>query len=187
MQQSPSWEANRFVVSQQISRILWYTKVHYHILQCPTPVPILSQPNPVHTPISHFLKIHPNIILPSMPGSLQRSLLVCPDTQFKIQELCHYVPAIRLSTRNKLHVARQSNASFDSEWTTPDTRPPPGSLLSQAVFQKLHMVTACIISETMNSQYPPLKVCWHMSTVVCRNKDYVWEMLRFPIQFQQNV
>jgi hypothetical protein len=37
------------------------------------PVHILSQLNPVHTPTSHFLKIHLNIILLSIPGSPQWS------------------------------------------------------------------------------------------------------------------
>ena len=57
MQQSPSWEANRFSASQEIPCILWNPKVHYHSHKCPSPVPILSQLNPVHTPTSHLLII----------------------------------------------------------------------------------------------------------------------------------
>jgi hypothetical protein len=45
MEQSPSWEADRCVASQEISRVLYN-----RIQNFSPPVSILSQPNPVHTP-----------------------------------------------------------------------------------------------------------------------------------------
>jgi hypothetical protein len=48
MEQSPSWEANRFAASQEIPYILWKPNIHYRIHKCLPPVSILRQLNPVH-------------------------------------------------------------------------------------------------------------------------------------------
>ena len=73
MVQSPSSEANWFAASREIPHISRNTKVHYRTHKYPPPVSILGQPNPVHTPTSHLLEIHPNIIHPSTPRSPQWS------------------------------------------------------------------------------------------------------------------
>ena len=62
MEQSPSWEGNRFSVTQEISRVLWNRKVHHRIYKSHL-VLSWSQIDPAHA-ASHFSKIHFNIILP---------------------------------------------------------------------------------------------------------------------------
>ena len=74
MVQSPSWEANWFAASQEIPRISRNPKVHYRTHKRPPPVSILGQTNPIHTPTSHLVEIHPNIIQPSTPRSPQWSI-----------------------------------------------------------------------------------------------------------------
>ena len=65
MEQSPSCEANRFSADEEI--LIFYDSEASTI--CPYPHP----DHPAHASPSYFLKIHFNIILPSMPVSYEWS------------------------------------------------------------------------------------------------------------------
>jgi hypothetical protein len=72
--QNASWEAHRFLASQEIPRSLWNPKVHYGRHKCPPPVPFPEPARSNSYPHIAFPKIHLNIILPSKPGSPKWSL-----------------------------------------------------------------------------------------------------------------
>jgi hypothetical protein len=74
MVQSPSWAANWFEPSQEISRISRNPKIYYRTHNRPPPVSNLDQSNPAHIPTSHLLEIRPNINHPSTPMFPQRFL-----------------------------------------------------------------------------------------------------------------
>ena len=62
MEQSPSWEANRY---SKIPRILWNLKVHYRVHKSPSPVTILSQIESVYHPFPHHSTSRRTILISS--------------------------------------------------------------------------------------------------------------------------
>jgi len=71
---SPSWQSNIRSACQEIIRLIWNPKVHYHVHKGTPLVPVLSQMNPVHILSIYFFKIRSNIIRPSKPRSSEWSL-----------------------------------------------------------------------------------------------------------------
>ena len=54
---------------QLVKKFLAFYGTRNRIHKCPSPVPILTQIDPIHPPTSYFLKIYLHIILPFTPGS----------------------------------------------------------------------------------------------------------------------
>jgi hypothetical protein len=62
MEQSSSQEVNSHSANQEIPRLLWNPKVHYHVHNRPPLAPILSQMNQIHTFAPYFPKIYSIVI-----------------------------------------------------------------------------------------------------------------------------
>jgi hypothetical protein len=75
MEHRPPWEANSFLVSQEIPRILWNLEFHYSIHNSLPIVPILNQLNPVHNPVLNSVLKLSNILIKSTSYLLKKDIM----------------------------------------------------------------------------------------------------------------
>jgi hypothetical protein len=68
MKQSPTWDSNVHLDSQEILRLLWNPKVSHRVYS-PTTGPCPEPVNSLRKLMSYFFRIHFNIILPSTSRS----------------------------------------------------------------------------------------------------------------------
>jgi len=62
MEQSPSWEVNCHLNSQEIFRLLWNPKVCYGVHKSPPLGPIMTHMNPIHIFPPYFSKNHSKLV-----------------------------------------------------------------------------------------------------------------------------
>jgi hypothetical protein len=69
MEYSSLQDADTCSASQKIPLILWNPKIYRHVQNNPPVVPILSQSNPIHAPLFHYLHISPSGMMTSTGSS----------------------------------------------------------------------------------------------------------------------
>ena len=103
IEQCPSSETNTFSAIQEMSHIFWNLERHYGIHNSLPPARILSHINPVHAPLSHLLKNHFNITLPSMSSLPSGLFPSAPNISLLFGHLSNIWWAVKLALETKLY------------------------------------------------------------------------------------
>jgi len=101
------WESARVSAGIVFPPILWNPKIHYVIHKCQPPVHILIHIETVRVLTSHFLNIHPNIIVPSTPGFSKWPFFIGFSHQNPVYNYTLPIRALRSAHHNLLHLITQ--------------------------------------------------------------------------------
>ena len=145
MEQSSAWEANRFSDSQEIPRISWNPKFLYRIYKGPPPVPVMSQINPVHSPTSHFLKIHLNPLNAELNPICHLLALLGPHHIFHVSGLRVNIILPSMSRLSKWYL------SLRSPYQNPVCTSPPHSCYMPTYLILLDFIARTILGEEYRS------------------------------------
>jgi hypothetical protein len=115
------WEPHSHLACQEIARLLWNLKIHYHVYMRQLLGPILSQMNPVNIIIPSFLKIQVNIDLSRVFRSPKWSSSFYPNIILYIvliSPMCaHYLPLFYYSNNTWCVTIRsQLKESITLKW-----------------------------------------------------------------------
>ena len=186
MVQSPSWEANCFADSQEISRIFTEPKGSLPHSQasatCLYPGPAQSSP---HT---HILENHPNIIRPSTPRSPQWS----PSLRFPHQDPIHplslpiratcpaHLILLDFITRTILGEEYKSFRSLYNSLHSPVTSSPLGpNILLNSIFSKtLSFLSSRNVSDHVSHPYKTTGKIIVLYILIFKFLDYLINYLK---------
>jgi hypothetical protein len=116
---------NTLSANQEISHILWNTKVHYHVHDNQPFVRILSHTNSVHPTPSHLISLRPHI----------HTYLLTPWSTVLLEKLTGYELVKKFPTYDR---TRKFTSAFTRARTCPHSEPDTSSPCPPSHFLKIY-------------------------------------------------